>query len=68
MHVLGGGSRLGFTDLALVFKLTYLRAPWELAGRMDIGKSLWKYSKSIGDVYGDLGAANRVGIVWNFFS
>ena len=34
---------------------------------MDIRESLWKYSKSIGDVYGDLGAANRVGIVSIFF-
>ena len=33
---------------------------------MDVRESLWKYSKSIGDVYGDLGAANRVGIVWIF--
>ena len=67
MHALGGGSQPGFTGRALVFKLIYLRAPWELVGRMDIRESLWKYSKSIGDVYGDLGAANRVGIVWIFF-
>ena len=31
------------------------------------GESL-EDSKLIGDVYGDLGAANRVGIVWIFFS
>ena len=52
---------------AAIFKWTYLRAPLELVGQMDIRKSVGKHSKSIGDVYGDARAANRVGIVWIFF-
>ena len=53
---------------AAIFKWTYLRAPLELVGQMNIRKSVGKHSKSIGDVYGDARAANRVGIVWIFFS
>ena len=40
----------------------------ELVGQMNIRMSVGKHSKSIGDVYGDARAANRVGIVWIFFS
>ena len=68
VHAPTSFPRSTFTGRALVFEWTYPRAPWELGGRMGIRESLWEYSKSIGDAYDDPRAANRVGIVRNFFS
>ena len=34
-----------------IFKVTYLRAPWELVEALTIGEELWEVYGSIGEVY-----------------